>query len=310
MNEHLVYIDQNVIGLQLNGKLNLHENGGILWVYSEEHFSEIKRSNESEKYLKVLNDIGAKLLAPILNEDKIPTDKAEIIYDGTPFFHYQNYIEANNGVDFDDTIFDPLHVWLNGGGSICGLKGVSNSILDQVHKLTPELHFEKNELHNKINLVKPEFDLMVDQMISNGNDILKTRAAFGDEKGSIGSISGERQIEEIWEIVSPIFSEVDISCDQFFGFESNGKQESEQWPVYLGIISCCAIMDILGFQSEKKCRKINKLPNVKSDSIHIAMGAYCSAILSEDERLIKRAKAIYEYKGIGSFPILIERSTS
>jgi len=80
--------------------------------------------------------------------------------------------------------------------------------------------------------------------------------------------------------------------------------------MYLGIIGCNAVLDILGFQAEKKCRKLSKIHNVRSDAGHIAMGAFCSAILSEDKRLIKRAKAIYEYKCIGTSPILITREAN
>ena len=69
-------------------------------------------------------------------------------------------------------------------------------------------------------------------------------------------------------------------------------------------------MDTVGFQAEKKCRKISKIHNVRSDACHIGMGAYCSAILSEDRRLVKRAKAIYEYKSIDSSPILIEKTAT
>jgi hypothetical protein len=66
-------------------------------------------------------------------------------------------------------------------------------------------------------------------------------------------------------------------------------------------------MDMIGFQAEgKKSRKIEKLPNVRSDVSHIAMGAFCSAILSRDKRLIKRANAIYEYKNIGTAALLID----
>jgi hypothetical protein len=69
-------------------------------------------------------------------------------------------------------------------------------------------------------------------------------------------------------------------------------------------------MDFVGFQAEKKCRKIDKIPNIRSDAEHIAMGAFCTAILSEDKRQIRRAKAIYEYKGINTLPILIERTAN
>ena len=43
-----------------------------------------------------------------------------------------------------------------------------------------------------------------------------------------------------------------VSCDQFFGFDPVDKQGYELWPLYLGIIGCNAVMDILGFQAEKK----------------------------------------------------------
>ena len=57
-------------------------------------------------------------------------------------------------------------------------------------------------------------------------------------------------------------------------------------------------------------QKNKKIHNVRSDAGHIAMGAYCSAILSEDKRLVKRAKAIYEYKNIGASPILVTREAN
>ena len=44
---------------------------------------------------------------------------------------------------------------------------------------------------------------MVDDLISNGNDIKKTRAAFGDEKGTVGGVSGEHQVAQIWETIAP-----------------------------------------------------------------------------------------------------------
>jgi hypothetical protein len=144
-------------------------------------------------------------------------------------------------------------------------------------------------------------------MVSHGNNIKKTREAFGDGKGAIGSVSGENQIEQIWEIILPNLQTTEISCDQFFGFDPIDKQGYETWPTYLGIIGCCATMDILGFQSEKKCRNIEKIHNIRSDSVHIAMGAYCSAIMSEDKRLVKRAKAIYEYKNISTVTLLISK---
>lgn len=303
----LVYIDQNIIGLQLQGHMNLSKREDMIWVYSKEHFAEMSRSNAPEKYLGVLNEIGAKMLDLILDENWKITGKARLIEHGTPFEHYQDYIEAKGDVEFDETIFDPFQVWVNGGGDEGPLKELSDNFADQILQLTCDLPYDTSEMTDKVEAIKPEFDSMVDSLISNGNDISKTRAAFGDEKGTIGGVSGDHQIKQIWEIIYPTMNGADISCDQFFGFDPIEKQGYKLWPTYLGIIGCNAVMDILGFQAEKKCRKINKIHNVRSDAGHIAMGAFCSAILSEDKRFVKRAKAIYEYRNIGTSSILVER---
>lgn len=277
------------------------------WVYSKEHFAEIKRADDPEKYLNVLNEIGAKMLDLILDENWKITGEARLIEDLTPFENYQNYIEAIGNVEFDETIFDPFQVWMNGGGDEGPLKELSDNLANQVLQLTSDLPYNTTGMPNKIGAIKPELDSMVDDMISNGNDIKKTRAALGDKKGTIGAVSEEHQIAQIWEIISPTMEDSGMNCDQFFGFDPIDNQGYELWPVYLGIVGCNAVMDILGFQAEKKCRKISKIHNVRSDAGHIGMGAYCSAILSEDKRLVKRAKAIYEYKNIVTSSILIEK---
>ncbi|HDX8372797.1 TPA: hypothetical protein RQN12_003834 [Aeromonas dhakensis] len=310
MSMPLIYIDQNIIGLQLQGIFSLAKRDDVTWVYSKEHFAEIQRSDQPDKYLDVLEALDAKLLDIILDGNWKITGEARLDEKGTPHQHYNSYIEANRDVDFDNTIFDPFQVWVNGGGDEGPLKDLSEKIAHQILSLTTELPFDTSEMIDKVTSVKTKFDSMIDEMILTGNDIEKTRSVFGDEKGSIGSISGEKVIEKIWEIISPTMQEADISCDQFFGFDPVEKQGYEFWPMYLGIVGCNAVFDILGFQAEKKCRKISKIQNVRSDAGHIAMGAYCSAILSEDKRLIKRARAIYEYKNIGTSPILVTREAN
>ncbi|WP_105257901.1 hypothetical protein [Pseudoalteromonas sp. T1lg88] len=310
MSKPLIYIDQNIIGLHLQGIISLAKRDDVTWVYSKEHFAEIRRSDEPAKYLDVLDAIDAKILDLVLDENWKIAGEARLNESGTPHQHYDAYIEANRDVNFDDTLFDPFQVWVNGGGDEGPLKNLSEKFAHQILSLISELPFDTTEMIDKVKSIKPKFDSMIDDMILNGNDIEKTRAAFGDEKGAIGSISGEKEVEKIWEIISPTMQGADISCDQFFGFDPLEKQGYESWPMYLGIIGCNAVLDILGFQAEKKCRKLNKIHNVRSDAGHIAMGAYCSAILSEDKRLIKRAKAIYGYKNIGTSPIWVTREAN
>ena len=310
MSNHLIYIDQNIIGLHLGGLINLRKNDELIWVYSKEHFSEIKRSNDPERYLKALDDIGAVLLDLELDENWKITDSANLMHHKIPTQLYEEYLDATSDVKFDESILDPFQVWVNGGGDEGPLKLLSDQMAEQIYSLISSLPFDTTEMENRVESIKPDFDAMIEEMITSGNDIKKTRSAFGDDKGRIGGIGGDRQIEQIWDIVSSTIKNGEVSCDQFFGFDPIDKQGYESWPKYLGIVGCCALMDILGFQSEKKCRKISKVHNVRSDSGHIAMGAFCTAILSEDKRLIKRARAIYEYKSIGTMALLVERKAN
>lgn len=306
MNKPLIYIDQNVLGLQLDGSIGLKKHPDLCWVYSKEHFSEIRRSANAALYLIELEKIDAKLLELELNSDFRITGAAKLIDQGKPSQHYAAYMDAIGDIDLDDNLFDPLQAWCNGGCDEDALKQLPSQLVERVLSLIQDLPVNDNKLFENIGLIEPVLNDVIYKMIEHGNDINNTREFFGVGKGAIGGLSGENQVKRIWDLISPACH--GISCDQFFGFDPINKQGYETWPVYLGIISCCAAMDIIGFCAEKKCRKLDKLPNVRSDMGHIGMGAYCSAIISEDRRLIKRAASIYEYKGIRTSPLLLRNS--
>jgi len=303
MTKKLVYIDQNIVGHQLSGSLKLVPEQDLTWVYSNEHFSEIRRSSNASKYLNELERMDAKLLELELDADWKITGVAKLNEHRTPTQHYEAYLDAINDIELDDNLFNPLLAWINGGGDEASLNQLSNKLIEEVSSLTKDFPISDNNFNEQICRIKPDFDSMVEQVKTQGNNINNTRDAFGIGKGAVGHISGNNQIMKIWELIKAT-NEFDVTCDQFFGFD---RTIEEKTSIFQGIVGCCAVFDIIGFQSEKKIRKIDKLPNIQSDAGHIAMGAYCSAILSEDKRLIKRAKAIYQYKGIGTTPILIGR---
>jgi len=292
----LVYVDQNLLGLLAQRVPGLASEPNVQWVYSKEHFAEIRRSSNPDQYLTALDKLGAKLIELELIDWKI-TGSAKLIDGPTALHHYSNYYEALTDVDVNENLLNPFQAWVNGGGDEQLLRDLPGHVAEQILALTEDLPVEQR---STLRDAASEVDLtpMIGQMIAWGNDINKTREAFGDGKGQIGQITGENQLIQIWALIGPVCG--GITPDQFFGFDPIDKQGYETWPTYLGIIGCCAVLDIVGFQAEKKCRKIEKLPNVRSDSGHIAMGAFCSAILSADRRLARRAKAIYEYKRIGT----------
>lgn len=308
MDRKLIYLDQNIIGLHIDGELTLSTHPGHCWVYSKEHFAEIRRSTNPDQFLSVLDEIGAKMLELQLDADWRITGIANLIENGTPAEHYEAYIEATSSAPACDGLFEPLLAWVNGGRDEGPFRQLPERLAEQVLMLTRDLPVDHGAVADALDVVVPEFTETIKKMMSHGNDITKTRKALGDGKGTIGSVSGEGELQQIWRIIEPVCA--GVTCDQFFGFDPIDKQGYENWPLYLGIVSCCAVMDIVGFQAEQKCRKLDKISNVRSDAGHIAMGAYCSAILSGDGRLIRRARAIYQYKGIGTAPLLFAANKS
>ena len=305
MSKPLIYVDQNVLGLQLAGAVNLARLTDVQWVYSTEHFAEIRRSTSPEKYLQALKDINAKRLELKLEHWKI-TGEARLIDAISPHDHYAGYLEALGDVDCDERLFDPLLVWINGGGDQDLLRSVPQRFSAQLQALNAQLPEEFRR--DPPEVAGFPFAEMLHQMVIQGNDILKTRAALGGGNGRFGSIVGKNQLQQIWEIVRPACT--NVTSDQFFGFEPPSKLDNNSLPLFLGIGCCCAILDIIGFQAEKKTRDIEKLPNVRSDAGHVGMGAYCTALLTADRRLAKRAKAIYEYKNIGTVALIMEVADS
>lgn len=296
----LIYLDQNVLGLQLNGLIDLSQLPNVQLVYSKEHFAEIYRSDTSEKYLEVLTLLDAKLIDFVLHNFRLTGD-ANIIQTGSAEEHYANYLKAISEIPFDGGVFDPLICWINGGGNSERLKVLPTQYLSQIEELNNLLPLELRCV--ELQHVAENFSKMIEDMISSGNDVEKRRSMIGGGKGRFGSIEGENQLKQIWQIIEPNIGKV--SCDQFFGFESPPGLSDGPIPLFVGIQCCCTVLDILGFKSEKKSRKLEKIANVRSDATHIAAAAYCNVLLTTDKRMAERAKAIYEYKNIGTVPLLL-----
>lgn len=297
----LAYLDQNVIGLQLEGKFDLSAWDQFRWVYSKEHFAEIRRSELPQKYLDVLAAADAKLLDLAMENFKL-TDQCVVVHAGNPHEHFARYLEAKADVSVDEGIFDHLLAWGNGGSAPERLRQIPQRWADQLDAtcrlLTPELREQIKEKMAAIDLAA-----VIEQVISHGNDVEKARMALGGGKGRLGDIKGPGQLRQIWEIVGEGTGR--STSEEFFGFAPNSSFGYEAQPAFLGIVACCAVLDHLGFKAERKARRADKIPNVRSDAAHIGMGAYCAALFSADRRLVERAQAIYEYRDIGTVPVLV-----
>ena len=92
-----------------------------------------------------------------------------------------------------------------------------------------------------------------------------------------------------------------IAKDQLFGKEKlpflDDTTKMDNQTILAGITQCHSILNYLGYWPDEKLTRPSKIFGINSDASHIVHGFFCQGILSADDRLCKKARAIYEYYG-------------
>lgn len=289
----LVYLDQNVISRQSKGLIDLSRLDVCQWVFSTEHFNEISRSCNPAPYLDALDQLSAKRLELECVDWEL-TGKVRLLEYEPAVDGFQRYIDAGNDVDFSTELLAPIFSWLCGGASAEELRRFPSVFSNAIESLLADIPSDFSS--GVADILEAESRHTVDSLLEAGNDISELREQLGFPKGSAGAIDGDNPLVLIWDVVRKRIPE-SITAEQFFGFASVVGQQNP--PInWLGIIGCCAVLDIVGYKSEKKVREAEHVPNVMSDAVHIAYGAFCSGIVSNDPRFNARAKAIYKFLGL------------
>ena len=306
--ENLFYIDQNVVSLIADGKYELPKIEGCTFVYSKEHFNEISRSQEPQKYLDALERANAELIT--VNIDKINQgiDAAKIHYRNSPTQLYDAHCkEQESRPDYIARLVDPMITLFTGGGR------ENKEVLqrmpaewEELHTSTDQIKRSDPELYKRLPLImalREPSQVLAEYMINWGGNAEEIRAHLGNEKGHFGGLQGRDKIGQMWKFISSKVPDLGATSDEFFGFSPFPGEGQKKLPLFSSIQQCCLMLDIVGFHSEKKIRKLGDVPNIRSDGTHIAMaGAFCWILLSRDKKLLGKATAIYEHKNIPTLP--------
>ncbi|PKG37244.1 hypothetical protein [Psychromonas sp. Urea-02u-13] len=288
-----IYLDQNILGYIYEGSFPLDSIQNVQWVYSNTHFSEFKGSNLEVDFLNILTKLDASYLSLDLDKQFKPLGTAKINRKRSPSQNFNEYVETLSSSNLNIRVFDELIASLNGGRILLSAESVAENTFSFIDDLKTRGLITEVQV-TMFRKQKEEYSRFLKCLFREQKDIVKIRKKMGIPSSGLTNISGDSVFQQIWNVVE---SHNDVDIDSFFGFSGVGVEEL---PLCSGIVRCCAILDIIGFHSERKCRKADKIANVMSDSQHIANGAFCTAIISNDRALVERAKAIYEYKGIST----------
>jgi hypothetical protein len=293
-----VYLDHNIIDDISKGDFSLKPFSDVVWVYSHENLSEIRRSN-NKRFLDVLEGINARKLELFLDHKFRITGEATILEYQSPHDIYESYLEAVSENEIDDESNIEFMARLFGAENKGKVLSHPKSFEENIRSLLEPhgLYDEKTRI--KVEEVRNELVDFVNGPMQEIGKLEEARESFGTSKGRAGNLAEkENPIEELWNIIKNGMP--GITADQYFGFDPIEKQGYDVWPMYLGIVGCHTVLNVLGFRPDDGLTKPENIPGMLSDGSHIGHAAYCQALISRDRKLLAKAKAIYRYKGIAT----------
>jgi hypothetical protein len=244
-----IYLDQNIIGYLHEGVINLPIGNGCDYVYSNEHFNEIARG-ENTSYLEVLKELRARQVQLVSDDNFRITEQAQVHEYSCPFERYDRHLAATSEVEFDDSLFTGFLGRLFGGDNFEEIRFLPEGFKIQVEQLLSPHGELTPQLQDLLQKISTDLSEMIETQLDQTRPLETLRKPLGTSNGRIGNPKSENPILEIWDIINNRYP--DQTIDQFFGFDPIEKQGYENWPTYLGIVGCHTILNMVGYRTDKE----------------------------------------------------------
>lgn len=300
-----VYIDHNVVDDISKGSLAFKADSSIVWVYSNEHFNEIQRAGDT-RFLDVLGRLRAQKLELKVDDAFRITNEGYLSGDVDPQSLYQVWPDANAEVEFSGDYFSSVLSRFFGADNAEALAYLPESFEREVSTLLESAGLLDAEQREQVTTARRQMETIVFEHLAERPHLETQRAALGMHSGRAGNLSGnDNPLEDVWDIIGKTMP--GVTADQVFGFDPPEKGDYEEWPLYLGIVGCYAVLNMIGLRPDEKLARVERMPAIMSDASHAGFAAYCNALLSSDRRFCDKARAIYRYKRIGTEVLTLER---
>lgn len=328
----LVYIDQNVIDALRKQKLlgiipNFHKD--FRAVYSDETLKEIKRAadggGDAKPFLQVLCELDAYHIRRVTDSNFVPQNEI-LIRSLSPFQLYDEY--ANNlSLEYLIESQTLINQKMMGGLPDMSLTEIEMHIVNAFERLHDDIlkpldelgedglpqafidNLKKNiesnqeeQLTKFKRLVKQSIAALQTQVDSSELSILlQFRENLNVNPLRLNNITPPNVVEQIWQevIKNEVMANSEVTIEQFFGV----TEKSPAFPEHDNapsdhVIGVYQILNMVGYYPDKKPHDSNSFVSTSSDMMHASMGYYCSAIMSCDDRFVKKTSAAYEFLNI------------
>lgn len=318
--EILAYLDHSVLDLMTKGDPHkvkkLLKEASLTPVFSDETLNEIHRSKGYEKkFLELLEEINAKYIEPVLNENFKQTGQARI-HAVSPKAIYEKFLQNRDETpDGDFGLSDALmkfyggkqnasfeEIFENGAnelhryilGVIDDLDDVPETSLHEIEKLKTLIADFPETMKAQTSTMAAELDEQDTSPIS----------AFEAETGIgpiiLNNINPPNVVLKIWKLVSKKMKLPNIDLETFFGVkphdfeEDSGRERTLQEKVN----AIYHQLNYLGYYRDAKMKKEKRFKASFSDMTHAGVASFCHVFLCRDVDLVMKAAAAFEYLGV------------
>lgn len=315
-----IYLDHSVLNQILKGRSNLVEvvaAKNMKVVYSDANLAEISRSvGKEQEFISLLETLDAQYLRPVMDDQWRYTDCA-VIESVAPAAAYDAYLKNQRESPVGDYGLRGLLQKFYGGHADQTFEDIAqagqedfNRLLDVLaHKLisseTPP-GLDVNvflralpDIKSAFAAISTETGRMLDTDTSR-NQVRAIDSELGVGPKDLNNLKGPGILKQIWDRIAPKIPEGAITFDEFFG-QVRPRWVTDTRPITRleQINSAYHQLNFLGYHREEHMPK--RFDAHFRDLTHVGMASFCSLLLSGDERQVRKAQAVYEHLGIGTY---------
>lgn len=313
-----IYLDQNALQYYMEGNIYLPINDELCYVYSDEHFKEMKRLSPEKEHLKVtflnaLRELKARKIYTVLGEKFTHISELKLASYVDPEEMYIQYNDLSLSTKVYDDFSLAIQAFVFGNLKAIENGDLSNHIFKMLQSSIEDM---------KVNLGDSSTSTLIEDLLINVDDstaqlgnylnstelakakdhikpINATRRIFSKTQFSSLSRDNGPVIDQIWELIRDKIPE-NMSKDSFFGKTPFPFLNRDTQTAFESIMNCYLVLNMLGFNPDQGLTKVLSLAGINSDATHVAYAGYCGVLISGDERLCKKAKVVYEYLNRGT----------
>ena len=291
-----IYLDQNILQYDFEGKITIPNNDQVQYVYSDEHFNEITRW-KNDGYFDVLKRLNARKIKCSLDSNNNFTDNGILLDYVDPKIMFEEYKDTINDSKSAMNLFQPLQVFLNGNTTVTNPEEINQNFQNTLKDLLGDTlkKIGNTEMTTQYNAYVEAIGGQLEHALKNQkvSPLEEARKKITKEILSNLDPNNGLIIDQIWNLIKDVME--DIEKDQFFGKRSFSFQNDFVYSKFKNVIHCHSVLNYLGYWPDGGLVKMSKIYGINSDASHLAHSIFCEGIMSGDKRMCKKAQAIFSY---------------